>query len=577
MFDVDFDGERLNVRLNKTNYKIILKIAEEAPYSEYLQDIGVMCLPPTKKIARKLVDIGLRFNDTARVFSDALRPSTKELTPIERAFAAKNLIDFSVLAPLELRPYQKEGVMWLVNNNGHLLLGDEMGLGKSIQIASYLFFSRTLPALIICPASLKLNWEREIGLWTNCKCLVLEGLTPYPIDGLLDEYPVVIINYDILGRKDKQAVEDEDNRVKAAKKLARPFRKKTIHPTGWVDVLKKIKFKNIICDECQFIGEKTTARTQAVIDICKGIPNAKRIFVSGTPYTSVVKQFFTILNLIASKIFSNRWKYQMDYCDPVHGCFGWEFRGLSNGEQLHNIVKTFMLRRLKSEVLPDLPPKVKMVVPVKVDQKLFKNYLVDENYILAQDNDQGFHKLKFAAYRAKVEACYEWVNDFIEANGKLVLFIYHREAFADAMKKYEKIAVGINGETPANQRQGIVDRFQNDKKIKLFVGQIEAAGVGLTLTAASAVAFIEFGDTAAEHEQAEDRIHRIGQEHDSVFAYYLIAKNTIDEDIVKRIKKGYANQKLVLDGKKNAKFMKDGKKDFAEAIMKSRRARYEKS
>ena len=263
MFDVDFDGERLNVRINKKYYNIILKIAEEARYSEYLQDIGVMSLPPTKKIASKLMDMGLRFNDTARIFSDALRPFTKELSSLERDFATKNIIDFSMLAPLELRPYQKEGVLWLLNSERHLLLGDEMGLGKSVQIASYLFFSRTMPALIICPASLKLNWEREIKLWTNCKCLVLDGLIPYPIDGLLEEYPVVIINYDILGRKDGQAVENEDNRIRAAKKLAKPFRKKIIHPSGWVDVLKKIKFKNIICDECQFIGEKARPERKA--------------------------------------------------------------------------------------------------------------------------------------------------------------------------------------------------------------------------------------------------------------------------------------------------------------------------
>jgi len=325
---------------------------------------------------------------------------------------------------------------------------------------------------------------------------------------------------------------------------------------------------------------KSAARTQSVIDICKGIPNAKRIFVSGTPYTSAVKQFFTILNLIHAKVFNNRWKYQMDYCAPEHGRFGWEFRGLSNGEQLHNIVKTFMLRRLKAEVLPELPPKVKAMVPVRVDKKRFNDYLVDENHVFAADakqaNDQGFHKLKLAAYKAKIEACYEWINDFVEANGKLVVFIYHREAFADAMRRYAKIAVGLSGQTPSGQRQGIVDRFQTDKKIKLFVGQIEAAGAGITLTAASAVAFVEFGDTAAEHEQAEDRIHRIGQEGDSVFAYYLIAENTIDEDIVKRIQKGYANQKLVLDGEKNAKFMENRKEDFIEGVLKSRRVRLRK-
>jgi len=159
----------------------------------------------------------------------------------------------------------------------------------------------------------------------------------------------------------------------------------------------------------------------------------------------------------------------------------------------------------------------------------------------------------------------------LEVNNKLVVVIYHRESFHELLKKFSDIAVGINGETPSNKRQGIVDKFQTDKKTKLIVLQIRSGGVGITLTEASAIAFVELGDTAAEHEQAEDRIHRIGQKADKIIAYYLIIQNSIDEDIIENIRVGYANQKQVLDGISNAEFINDTPEEFARSVIKTRK------
>jgi SWI/SNF-related matrix-associated actin-dependent regulator 1 of chromatin subfamily A len=161
----------------------------------------------------------------------------------------------------------------------------------------------------------------------------------------------------------------------------------------------------------------------------------------------------------------------------------------------------------------------------------------------------------------------------LEINNKLVVFVYHVESFDKLMEEFKGITVGINGKTPSNTRQGIVDRFQNDKKIKLSVLQIRSGGVGITLTAASAVAFVEFGDPAPEHEQAEDRIHRIGQEAEKVIAYYLIARGTIDEDILENIRTGYANQKRVLDGEADAEFITDSQEEFARNVLTTRKAK----
>ena len=562
MVDVIFDGDRLNVRLNKNIYKKVLKVAKEAQYFEYAHEIGVMSLPPTKRIARTLYGMGLGFDDTAKVFVNKIAPNENS-----------NEVDFSVLKPLLLRHYQEQGVTWMLKTSIHFLLGDDMGLGKSVQIATYLLFRQTFPVLIICQASLKLNWEREISIWTKKKCLVLEGLNPYPIEGLLDEFPIVIINYDILGRKDKLEVEYEEKRIEAAKGNKLPYRRKTIHPFGWVDVLKQIQFKEIICDECQYIGEADTARTQCVVDIMKKIKYARRIFLSGTPYTSSVRRFFTTLHLIDPITFANRWRYLMTFCDPVKDWFGWRFDGLSNGEQLHDLVSKIMLRRLKKDVLPELPEKIKSIVPMKLDKKALAKYYNNEMILLGRkinSQKQTYQDLKRMAYYAKIDSCIQWIKEYLEINNKLVVFVYHRESFTRIMDEFKGTVVGINGEVPSNIRQGKVDQFQKDKKIKLFCGQIRAAGVGITLTAASAVAFVEFGDTAAEHEQAEDRIHRISQKADSVIAYYLIAQGTIDEDIIEHIKTGYANQKQVLDGEVNAEFISDTSVDFAKNILKAR-------
>ena len=567
---VIFDGQYLNVRLNTKIYKHILNITEEAPYFEYLYNSGIMCLPPTKRIAKKLFELGLSFDITASVFFDYFMEKTIKNGQV------KNEPDFSLLKPLELRPYQKDGVNYMLSSNKNFLLGDEMGLGKSVQIASYLFYKQAFPALIICPASLKLNWEREIGLWAKKKCLVLEGLTPYPIQELLNEFPVVIINYDILGRKDKKGIKEESERVREAKKRNLPYKKKKTGIKGWVALLKEINFKNIIVDECQFIGEEETARTQSVIGIVKSKinRNARFIPLSGTPYTSAAEQFFTALHLIDPAHFDNRWKYKFRFCDPVHNGYGWVFKGLSNGEQLHNLVSKIMLRRLKKDVAEDLPEKIKSIVPMKLDKKYLQSYKENEKVLLSdniKNGNQTYQDLKRGAYYAKHNSCITWVKEYLEINNKLVVIVYHREAFDQIMKEFSRIAVGINGTTPSNKRQGIVDSFKNDNNIKLFCGQIRSAGVGITLTAASGLAFIEFGDTASEHLQAEDRIHRETQTAERVLIFYLIAQNTIDEDIIDKIKTGYENQKKVLDGEKNAQFLSDSPADFAKSVLNARK------
>lgn len=439
-----------------------------------------------------------------------------------------------------LYPFQRDGVDWLISRGKkHSLIGDEMGLGKSVQAASYLAADeKNVPAIIVCPASLKINWQREIEKWTPYEALILSGNEPYEITrSQLEKTQVIIINYDILGREKKHG------------KL------KTV--TGWVTALAELPIATIIADEVQYIASPDAHRTKCFRWLCLSSPNARRIFLSGTPYTTRTSQFFTALNLLDSETFRKRWDFYMRYCDAKKTYWGWTYDGLSNADELNAKVSRVMLRRLKVDVLKDLPPKQKIVVPLETnasDMALYARELADiratAKIRAISETQKGvcFAKLKRLAYHAKKRAAIAWIKDYLAVENKLVVFVYHHDAFEELMREFEKIAVGLNGETPQAKRTEAVDKFQTDENIKLFIGQVEAAGVGLTLTAAHATAFVEFGATAVACAQAEDRVHRISQSAESVEAYYLIAPNTVEERIADTIVSRNANQKRVWDG-----------------------------
>lgn len=565
---VIFDGQRLCVQLAKgKDYRIILELAKKSEYSEYLQDIGVYCLPPTRKNARTLYEAGYPFDDSAKVFLQNVPERKQEAE------------DFSKDVPIPdtLYPFQKEGVKIMLSMNSNILLADEMGLGKTVQVAVYLAFKKeSLPALVICPASLKRNWANEIEKWTNVKAHILEGKSPESYSSeFIKKYPVFIINYDVLGNENKAEKEAEILRQRKAKEAGLPFRKKIIPVYGWCDELSNIPFQTIIADEVQYIAEPETIRARAVNQICNSRKKAKKLFISGTPYETRTSQFFTCLHILDPVQFPNRYRFLMRYCDPVKTFFGWKFDGLSNADELHAMISKFMIRRLKKDVLKQLPPKIRSIVPMNVSNAERASYdRIDKQFemdILSgkkSKKEQLGHiaELKKGAFEAKKKAVIQWIKDYLEINEKLVVFIYHHSTYDSLIQEFGKISVGITGETSADKRQGIVDRFQTDSKIKLFIGQIKASGVGLTLTKASATAFVEFGSTAPQHEQAEDRVHRIGQEADLVMAYYLILDNSIETDIMSTLERRNKDLKKVMNDEQGASLFSD-KGELNEAVL----------
>ena len=553
---VFFDGEKLCVQLARgKDYKKVLKLAEQYD-SEYIASVGIYVFPPIKKIAWALEEAGYPFDKSAEMFLQ----KKKEIEIPETLF-----------------PFQKEGVKQMLEMNTNILLADEMGLGKTVQGAVYLALKKnSVPALIVCPASLKMNWSREIEKWTHYKTYIIDGRNPQQLTKeFINKYPVWIINYDILGSEDKKEKEEEMERRKRAKAMGYPCRKKQIKVNGWCDELIKHNFQTIICDEVQYIAEPETIRARAILQISKALKNSKKLFISGTPYETKTSQFFTCLSILDPVEFNNRYRFLMRYCDPVKTFFGWKFDGLSNAEELHAKISKFMIRRLKKDVLTQLPPKIRAVVPMQVtpaERKIYDevDWQFEQDIIngVKDKKEQLGHiaHLKQASYKAKEKAVIKWIKDYLTfQNKKLVVFIYHKATYDALMQEFGYCSVGLTGATPPNQRQAVVDKFQNEDKVFLFIGQIKASGVGLTLTKASATCFVEFGSTAPQHEQAEDRVHRIGQTADSVMAYYLILENSIEQDIMNTLERRNKDLKKVMNNEDNASLFNAD--DMQEAIL----------
>lgn len=427
----------------------------------------------------------------------------------------------------ELYPFQKEGVSYIDKKDGRVLIGDDMGLGKTIQALAYLqLYPDKRLAIIVCPASLKLNWRKEIdaSLSTDDTVTILQGKSPY-----IFTQSIVIINYDILD--------------------------------AWKDHLIKMKPSIIISDEIHYTKNNTALRTKALMKLAKGVPHF--IGLSGTPIENRPIEIFNAIKMIDPYLVSNRFAFGKKYCGAKHNGFGWDFSGATNTEELHKLLtESIMIRRIKKDVLKDLPDKVRSFVPITLTTR--EEYTKVEfdfiEYIRQTKGEEAavsvsaaetlvqIEYLKQAAVNGKMDSVIDWVRDFLNSGAKLVLFATHKTAIDRLMEEFKDEAVKIDGSVSGLNRQKAVDDFQNKHKIRLFIGNIKAAGVGLTLTAASNVAFIELPWTPGELVQAEDRCHRIGQKY-SVNVYYLLAENTIEDDIAALLDSKRKVLDAVIDGK----------------------------
>lgn len=482
-------------------------------------------------------------------------------SPVREALLLVKKAPAALPLPKGLRPYQEEGVTWLFRHKGRGYLADDMGLGKTVQAAVLLKMLRPLrPIVIVCPATMKVKWQRELWKWWGFQAYILNGRQPFE----LPLAPAYIINYDILGYENPA---DKAARAKAkadAKARGQTFRPRALPVYGWCDTLAEMRLDGWVADEAHHLMDPSTIQVRAFRKIHKSIQQPRIVLpMSGTPIDDKPVQFFTTLNMVAPDLFPNEWKYKQRYCGPKNNGFGTTFNGATHIPELREKLKSVMLRRLKSDVLTDLPPKQRIIVPMELSKvearayqdagDAFRSWL-REHSSSSLEAQEGVHNLARLAYAAKRNAVFAWIREYLDSGRKLVVGAWYHTAIDDLVSVFGKEAVMLDGSVASSKRQELEDRFQNDPKVRLFIGQIKAAGEGLTLTAAAATALIEFGQTSGQHNQFEDRVHRYGQTADSVFAYYLLGEGTVDDDCMASLEAKNRTSKSILDGNDDAVF-----------------------
>jgi SWI/SNF-related matrix-associated actin-dependent regulator 1 of chromatin subfamily A len=461
----------------------------------------------------------------------------KKLEEGKKKFPAAVQKDISKLKGIDvptlkkkLRPFQQKGVQFLQEANGRGILADDMGLGKTIQALAYMELN---PAdkrtIVVCTSSTKENWKAEAQstLSKERKILILNGRKPSAIP---TDTEVVILNFDLAH--------------------------------FWIKELLKYKANLLIIDECHKIKNATAARTKAVLKLGRDIP--KIIPMSGTVIQNRPMEVYNAIQLVDPMLFPNRFEFGKKYCGGHHNGFGWTFNGASNMEELYSVLSgSIMIRRTKKEVLTELPDKTHHVVPFPLTNR--KEYTAIENDVIGYLNGIGkkeaavnagaaehlvqLNYLRQAAALGKMDAVLNWVDDFLESTDeKIVLFAVHKLAITKLREKYKDICVVIDGGTPTDKRLAIQNEFQESTTKRIFIGNIAAAGEGLTLTAAFKVAIIELPWTPGALQQAIDRVHRMTQKN-AVEVFYLLAQDSIDMDLFSLLAEKQKVVDAVLDGK----------------------------
>jgi len=350
----------------------------------------------------------------------------------------------------ELYSFQKQGVQFIESRNGRALIGDEMGLGKTIQALAWLSrHAEALPTLVVCPSTLKLNWKKEIDRWLpDIPVSILSGKTATKL--YTHTKSISIINYDIMN--------------------------------AWQSILEEQKFKTIILDECHLVKNKNALRTKATRAVAKGISYV--LALSGTPIINRPVEMFNAINLVDPVIFPNFWDYAKRYCAAKRTRFGWDFEGASNKQELHRkLTDTIMIRRLKKDVLPQLPNKIRTIIPLELTNAKEYN-AAEQDFINWLSNKEGrdvaekaaqaeklvrTEKLKQLAINGKFSQVVSWIKDFLDTGEKLIVFCTHRDVIDMLMRTFQKVAVKVDGSVSNANRQKAVDDFQEKKPFVYFL------------------------------------------------------------------------------------------------------------
>ena len=416
-------------------------------------------------------------------------------------------IDYTKYSHRPPLSHQKTAIEKLTGSK-RFILADDMGLGKTTSTIIAALETGAKKILIVCPASLKINWQREIANYSDRPVFIAEGKK------FSTESDFVIVNYDIL-----KNFHDSDPKKKDE------------------SLLLQSNFDLVILDEAHMISNVQAQRTKIINSFAKKVDRVW--LLTGTPMTSRPMNYYNLLSLIESPVAQNWKAYAIRYCQGFQFTAGkrkvWNVSGASNLEELRDRTSKQILRRLKEDVL-DLPDKIITPVYLRLKSKEYEDLMgeyfdwYDKNPDESSSLTVQFSKLmkvRKVIANEKTKQTIEFAENIIDQGKKVIIFTNFTDTLQTIYQHFGKQAVYLDGSCTNAMRQQAVDLFQTDDKIKVFVGNLKAAGVGLTLTAAEAVIMNDLSFVPAEHAQAEDRAYRYGQKS-NVLVYYPLFENTIE-------------------------------------------------
>jgi SWI/SNF-related matrix-associated actin-dependent regulator 1 of chromatin subfamily A len=413
---------------------------------------------------------------------------------------------------LNYLPFQKAGIEFCIKQK-NVLLADEMGLGKTIQAIGIINnVSDIKKVLVVCTATLKRNWFEELKKWLikPLKIKIVDVETDY------NDEDILICSYNRLPKL--------------------------------TEFFKKDVFDLVVCDEVHLAKNKKALRTKAVDKISKRAN--RNVHMTGTPIVSRPAELFPIISRLGFEM--DWYHYMQRYADMHQNKFGYmEYKGAKNLEELQQRLRaSIMIRRMKADVLAELPDKIRQPVIFDAETKELKEAVKQEQKFLDKFDSyvEKINDLQFVADKdfselaslrkntaiAKIPLIIDFIQNTLENTDKVVVFAHHKELINQIYNEFKDEAVKLTGETIQEERHQAIQEFQNNPKIKIFIGSILACGAGITLTASSTVIFAELDWVSGNVSQAEDRCHRIGQKN-TVMVYHLIVDGSIDVKISKML------------------------------------------
>jgi SWI/SNF-related matrix-associated actin-dependent regulator 1 of chromatin subfamily A len=476
------------------------------PLEDYLRTYGIEVAPAARDVLERLgAEHDAAIGDIRRS-----RAVSGEPLEVEPALGG------------ELRPFQRAGVAYVLAAR-RTFLADEQGLGKTVEALAALEADDAFPAIVVCPASLKLNWQRETERWLPHRSLTVVSGT----GGVAPSADITIINYDIV----------HAHRARLALRRARA----------------------LVLDESHYVKNPRARRTRAVRRLAEDLPrDALRLALTGTPVMNHPEELIAQLRILGRL---------EEFGSGAR--FARRFQGAGAEERIHwHLRRTCFVRRAKRDVLPQLPAKRQVVLPVALDNEA--EYRRAEQDVIAWLREQPLdlreldrkvaaalraerlaqlNVLRRLAVAGKAAAALTWIEDFLASDEPLVVFSGHRSIQQLVIERFPD-ALHLVGSDSLAGREAAVRAFQAGSGPQLLVAATRIGGQGITLTRATNVAFLDLEWTPAMHDQAEDRLHRIGQQ-DAVTAWYLLAAGTIDETMAELIARKRGIVGAVTDGRRD--------------------------